>query len=236
VVLFQTRDPVLGKPKIREAIAHALDLRQIVSAVSSGLARPNASVIHATSPYYDDVQRQGYKYDPALARKLLQEAGYKGETIKLITNKRPARPSFNIALIAQQMLQAAGFNVELEVLEWATQLDRYNKGNYQMMVFSYSARLDPALSFEQFAGPKDKQSRKVWDNPEALALIDKASASSDEAERGRIFDDLHQRFLKEVPMIMIYNNVDVNAVSRRLDGFTPWVASKARLWEVKVTK
>ena len=236
VILFQTKDPLLGKPKVREAIANALDLRQIVSAVSSGLARPNASVIHATSPYYDDVQRLGYKYDPAQARKLLQEAGYKGETIKLITNKRPARPSFNIALIAQQMLQAAGFNVELEVLEWATQLDRYNKGNYQMMVFSYSARLDPALSYEQFSGPKDKQSRKVWDNPEAIALIDKASTSSDEAERGRIFDELHKRFLKELPMIMIYNNVDVNAVSRRLDGFTPWVASKPRLWEVKVTK
>jgi len=234
VILFQTRDPLLGKPKMREAIAAALDLRQIVSAVSSGLARPNASVIHAGSPYYTDVQRQGYRYDPVQARKLLQEAGYKGEPIKLITNKRPARPSFNIALIAQQMLQAAGLNVELEVLEWATQLDRYNKGNYQMMVFSYSARLDPALSYEQFAGPKDKQPRKVWDNAEALALIERASTVSDEAERGKTFDELHRRFLKDLPMIMIYNYVDVNAQSRRLEGYTPWVASKPRLWEVKV--
>jgi peptide/nickel transport system substrate-binding protein len=236
VILFQTRDPVLGKQKIREAISHALDMRQLVPAVSSGLAKPNASVIYASSPYYNDVQRQGYKYDAALARKLLQEAGYKGEIIKLITNKRASRPSFNIALVAQQMMQAVGLNVEIEVLEWATQLDRYNKGNYQMMAFSYSARLDPALSYEQFSGPKDRQSRKVWENPQALALIEKASASSDEAERRKIFDELHTKFLQDVPMLMLFNEVEVSAVSKRIQGYTPWVATKPRLWEVKVAR
>jgi peptide/nickel transport system substrate-binding protein len=235
-ILFQTRDPLMGNPKLRQAIAAALDMAQLVPAASNGLAKPNASVIHATSPYYSESQKQSYKYDPDTARRLLKEAGYKGEKIKLITNKRPARPSFNIALIAQQMMQSVGLNVDIEVLEWATQLDRYVKGNYQAMVFMYSARLDPALSFESLSGPKDKETRKVWENPEALALIDKASEVSNEAERGRIFDELHKRFLAEVPMIMMYNQVDVSAKSKRVQGYTPWLASKPRLWEVKVSK
>lgn len=237
VLLFQTRDPVLGNLKIRQAIGASLDLRQMVAALTRGLTRPNASVIHRGSPYYTEVQRQlGYVHDPALARKLLQEAGYKGEKIKLLTNKRPGMGSFELALMAQQMMQAIGLNVEIEVLEWATQLDRYNKGNYQMMAFSYSPRLDPALSFEQIAGPKDKQARKVWDNPEALALIDKASVVSNEAERSRMFDELHKQFMRDLPMIMIYNPVDVNALQKRLQGYTPWVASKPRLWEVSLAK
>jgi len=234
--LFQTRDPLMGNAKLRQAIAAALDMRQIVGNVSRGLARPNASVIHLTSSYYDDAQRQGYTYDPAAAKRLLQEAGYKGEKIKLITNKRSGRPSFDMALIAQQMMQAVGLNVDIEVLEWGTQIDRYNKGNYQMMAFSYSARLDPALSYEQIAGPKDAQPRKVWENPEALKLIDKASTTSNVAERGKIFDELHKRFMADVPMIMVFNSVDVNAQQKRLQGFTPWVASKPRLWEVRVAK
>ena len=232
VILFQTRDPVLGNPKIRQAIAKAIDIRQLVSAVSVGLGKPNASAIFASSPFYSDEQRKGFTLDPAAAKRLLQEAGYKGEPIKLITNKRPARPTFNIALIAQQMLQSIGMNVELEVLEWATQLDRYNKGSYQAMAFSYSARMDPALAYEQFAGPKDKQPRKVWDTPEALALIDKASTSSNEAERRKLFDELHGRYLNDVPMLMLYNTVDIHANSKRLQGFTPWIASKQRFWEV----
>ncbi len=237
VFLFQTRDPLMGNPKIRQAIAASLDMAQIVSSLTRGLTRPNASVVNRGSPYYSEVQRQlNYVYDPAAAKKLLQEAGYKGEKIKLITNKRPGILSFEMALMAQQMMQAVGLNVEIEVLEWATQLDRYNKGNYQMMAFSYSARLDPALSFEQFTGPKDKEPRKVWENPEALALLERASTVSNEAERGKLFDELHKRFMADVPMIKVYNAVDVNANQKRLQGFTPWLASKPRLWEVTLAK
>jgi len=236
VILFQTRDPLMGREKIRQAVAHAINMKELVPALTNGLAKPNASAIHMGSPYYSQVQRQGYRYDPALARRLLQEAGYRGEPVKLVTNKRAGRPSFDIAVIAQQMLQAVGMNVQVEVLEWATQLDRYNKGNYQFMVFSYSARLDPALSYEQFAGVKDKQPRKVWEDPQALALIERASAVSDTKERGRIFDELHQRFLQQVPMVMLYNNADVDATSARIRDYVPWVASKPRLWEVKVSK
>jgi peptide/nickel transport system substrate-binding protein len=176
VILFQTRDPLLGKQKLREAIAHALDLRQIVPPCPAAWRKPNASVIHATSPYYDDAQRKGYKYDPATGPQAAAGSRLQGRDDQADHQQAAARPSFNIALMAQQMLQAVGINAEVEVLEWATQLDRYNKGNYQMMVFSYSARLDPALSYEQFSGPKDKQSRKVWDNPQALALIDPRAA------------------------------------------------------------
>jgi peptide/nickel transport system substrate-binding protein len=57
-------------------------------------------------------------------------------------------PSYPAALIAQAQLQEAGINAELEVLEWATQLDRYNRGNYQIQSFTFSARVDPAQSYE----------------------------------------------------------------------------------------
>ncbi len=45
---------------------------------------------------------------------------------------------FDGAVLVQAMAQQAGFNVELEVLDWATQLDRYGSGEYQAMTFAYS--------------------------------------------------------------------------------------------------
>ncbi len=164
VFLFQTRDPVMKNVKLRQAIASSLDLSQVVAVASEGTGTPNASAIPKTSSYYDAAQKAGYAYDPAKAKALLAEAGYKGETIAIIANKRATMPSMSAALVAQAMMQAVGINAQIEVLDWATQLDRYNKGNYQMMSFSYSSRLDPALSYEQFSGPKDKQPRKVWEN------------------------------------------------------------------------
>lgn len=231
VFLIQTRDPLVGNVKLRQAIAASLEMGELVAAASNNLGNPNNSPIYTSSAYYGPVQKQGFKYDPARAKKLLQEAGYKGEKISILANKRPTVPSFPAAVVAQAMMQAAGINAEIEVLDWATQLDRYNKGNYQLQSFSFSARFDPALGFEQFAGPKEKQPRKVWDNPEAQALIDKAMVVSDKAERQKLFDELHKRVIDEVPLIIYFNGLDVIATSKRVKGFQPW-QSKMRMWEV----
>ncbi len=230
-VLLQTRDPLLANVKLRQAIAAAIDTEQLVAAVTEGLGKRNNSIVPLTSRYYGAVEAQGYEHDPATARRLLAEVGYKGEPLVLFTNKRyPA--SFEAAVIVQAMLAAAGINVRLEVLEWATQLDRYNAGNYQMMAFLYSPRLDPALSFDAIMGPKDKQPRKVWDDPEAQALLDRAMVVSDPAERQRLFDELHRRFIAAVPMLMFYNGIDPGAVSRRVKGYRSSIFSKPLLWEV----
>ncbi|MGO4737000.1 ABC transporter substrate-binding protein [Bosea sp. 2KB_26] len=230
--LFQTRDALLGDVRMRQAIAAALDLDQIVAHTSNELGKTNNSAIYVSSPYYSDVQRQRYSQDLAKVKKLLAEAGYKGQPIKLVANKRSTVPSFPAAVVAQAMLQAAGINSEIEVLEWATQLDRYAKGNFQMMSFSYSARIDPAQSYNQFSGPKDAFPSKAWDSRRADELIEKATLVGDPAERQKLFDELHKLMLAEAPLIFLYNQVDTAGVSRKLRGFAPWVAGKPRLWEV----
>ncbi len=234
-LIIQTRDPVMKNQALRQAIAAAIDFPELVANVSNGLGKPNNSPVYTTSKYYGDVEKQGFKYDPAAAKALLQKAGYKGEKITILANKRSSVPSFNTAVIAQAMMQAVGINAEIEVLEWATQLDRYNKGNYQMQSFSYSSRFDPALGFEQIAGPKDKQPRKIWEEPEALALIQKSMVVTDTTERQKIFDDLHKRFINEVPTIFTHNDLDIITHSKKVSGVTPW-ASQLRLWEVSVAK
>lgn len=231
VLLIQTRDAVMGNPKLRQAIAAALDMDEVVAAASDNLGQTNTSPIYSRSAYFGAVEKQGHKYDPARAKKLLAEAGYKGEKISILANKRPRVPSFPAAVVVQAMLQSAGINAEIEVLDWATQLDRYNKGNYQMQSFSFSARFDPAIAFEQFAGNKDKQPRKVWDNPEALAKIDRLMTISDRAERQKLVDELHKQVIEDVPLIFMFNGVDAIAHSKRIKGFQPW-QSKLRMWEV----
>ncbi|MGE7470949.1 ABC transporter substrate-binding protein [Bosea sp. NPDC003192] len=232
-ILLQTRDPLLGNVKLRQAIAAAIDTEELVAQVTDGLGKRNNSIVPAMSSYYGSVQAKGYKHDLAAAKKLLQEAGYKGEPLVMLANKRYPQ-SFDSAVVSQQMLQAAGINVQIEVLEWATQLDRYSKGNYQLQAFPYSARLDPALSFESVTGPKATQPRKVWDNPEAQALLDKSMVVSDKAERQKLFDELHQRFIADVPMVMLYNGIDAGAYGKKIKGYKSSILSKPRLWEVTV--
>lgn len=231
-ILMQTRDPLLSNPKLRQAIAHAVDYTQLAAAVTEGLAGANNSVVPQASPYYGPVQKQGWKYDPALAQKLLAESGYRGQELSIIATKRYPQ-AYNSAVLVQAMLQAIRVNAKLEVMEWATQLDRYNAGKYQLMTFPYSARLDPALNYEMLTGDKDKQPRKLWDNPQAIKLVGDASLVTDHAERQKIFDELHTLFLADVPSIPIYNGQDVAAFRSTVQGYTPWAVKKPRGWEVE---
>lgn len=232
-LLFQTRDPLLKDVRIRRALALALDYTQMVAVLSNGLSKPNNSAIPNTSPYYKQVESQGYPSNIDEARRLLREAGYKGQPIKMIVNKRYPQ-MFDMGVLCQAMAESIGMKIELETLEWGTQLERYQSGNYQMMAFSYSPRFDAALSFESILGDKAKETRKVWDNPAAVTLMLQAMRESDTPKRQAIFDQLHTKMIEDVPMIVLYNGTNIAAQRDRLEGYRPWPIAKPRLWGVSI--
>lgn len=232
-ILLQTRDPLLSNVKMRQAIAAALDFRQIAQAVTDGLAPPNASIVPTESRFYSNVQQRGYAFDPAKAARLLKEAGYVGQRIVLMANKNE-RDTYETAVIAQAMLQAAGLNVTLEIVEWATQLDRYSRGNYQMQAFSYSARYDPALAYSAVIGSKDLRPNRIWDDAEAEDLLRQIIATTKDEARQALFDKLHTLFLEQTPFLMLFNGVEVSAASKRVQGYAASTMPKPRLWEVGV--
>jgi len=234
-LLMQTNDPVLKDERIRQAIALSLDMKQIVEAASEGLAHVNNSAIYDKSLFYSAEQKKGYVYNPTKAKLLLQQAGYRGQPIVIQANKRAHVPSYTVAVLSQAMMQAVGINAQIEVLEWATQLDRYNSGNYQMSSFTYSSRLDPALSYEQFSGNKAKQSRKVWDDPAAQKLIDQSFVESDTKKRQVLFDQLHNMLIAKTPLIVLYNVTDSWAIRKRVNGYTVW-ESKPLMWTSSLAK
>lgn len=232
-ILFQTRDALLKDVRIRRAIALSLDTPQITDAVMEGIARPNNSALPIGSPFYGEVEAQGYTQNITEAKKLLAQAGYHGQPIKMIANKRYSYV-FDAAVLVQAMAQAVGINIEIEVLDWAAQLDRYNRGDYQSMAFVYSPRLDPSLSFEMLMGPKAAQPRKVWDDPEAQRMLQESMMIDDKAKRQQLFDELHRRFIDDVPMIVLFNGAEIAGLRKNVKGFSGWLFGQPRLWGVSV--
>jgi peptide/nickel transport system substrate-binding protein len=230
---IQTRDPVLSKPAIRRAMAQALDLDQLVAAASNGTGEVNGSMISSDSVYYSDVQKKRLPYDLEAAKKELDASGYKGEPISIIANKRGNVPSFPAAVMAQAMLQQIGLNVQIEVLDYATQVDRRRSGNYQIISQSVTPRLDPALMYSFYVGDKDKNASLMWDDPKARELMKAAYAEIDPKKRQAIFDEFHELMLQEMPGIFLYDMVDVWGANKALKGQPVW-QSNARLWEVSL--
>ncbi len=231
VMLLQTQDPVLQDVRIRRAIAHAINLAEIADATSYGLAQPNPSAVPVASRFYNDKFKAWPAYDPAAAKKLLQEAGYKGQPVKIQSNMRPGGYN-DISVAMQAMMAAVGINAQIEVLDWATQLQNYLGGKFQMSSFAYSSRLDPSLGYASVVGDKARMPSAQWDDATARDLLDRAGKTEDQAERQKLFEELHARMAEAVPILGLYNDVMVTGAGAKVRGYRPWATGLERYWGV----
>ena len=231
-LLIQTNDPLMSNVKLRQAVAHAIDFKQIAAARTAGLAEFNPSGVPQASAFFDQDFLKWPDYNPETAKALLAEAGYKGETIKIQTNTR-YQGMYENSVLVQAMLASAGINAELEVLDWAAQLDNYLAGKFQMQSFGYSARLDPSQFYGIIIGDKKTDLTAQWDNPEANQLLLKSTKTTNFEERKAIFKQIHELMARDVPILGIYYEPVVAAVGAKIEGFAVWPADKERAWGVK---
>lgn len=230
-VLIQTDDALLRDIRLRRALAMALDLKAITGLSTAGAGTPNSSIVPVASPNHGKAQDLGYANDLDVARRLLAAAHYDGQPITLVTNRRYA-DQFDQALLVQAMARAVGINIRLEVVDWATQLALYQSGKYQLMSFAYSARAEPFASYTSMLGDRSVSKRKVWGDPAAIALLRTLGETVEPNRRKAILDDLHRRMIADVPLIVLYNNSDANALRSGITGFSSWMMARARFWNV----
>jgi peptide/nickel transport system substrate-binding protein len=120
--------PPTNNLKFRQAVLAAVDFSEIMDAANDGNWKPNWGFQYPGTSYYTEAGRDLLdQHDLTKAKKLLEESGYKGEPVVLLTNKDyPAL--YNSALVMSQELKAAGINAQLLVLDWPTALAKSMKG------------------------------------------------------------------------------------------------------------
>lgn len=232
-LLIQTQDPLLRDVRVRTAIALAIDTKALTKAVAGDGGAPNSSPIPVASPFHGPAEARMRTMDIGRARQLLKESGYDGSVIRLTTSRRDPQ-MFDTAVIIQAMVAQAGLNVQIELLDWPAHLARYTTGNYQLLVESFSPRLDPTLSLGLFIGDKRREPRKVWDSPRARALLDQATEAADPAVRQSLMDQLTVDFLAEAPAVVLFNSSRLSVVRAAVTGHQNWLSGQPRLWGVGV--
>lgn len=230
--LLNDSDPMLKDKRVRQGIAAALDRDAIAAAVSYDQAKGTASTLPSFSRYHTALHGTEKKADPAKARALLKAGGYAGQPLTMTTSKRfPLM--YDQAVLAQGMLEEVGVKINLEVVEWALQLANYNKGAYQMQSFGYSPRFEPLGHWERIIGPEP---RKVWKNPEVIAILKKGEVSSDPVVVQAAADDLFRRFVDEVPAVGIFHVVLEVVANKRIEGLKSSPLGSPYLWNVSIKK
>ena len=146
------------KPLVRQAIQTALDMDEIMEAATDGAYNTNFGFQTQNRTVYSDSGKELFNLkDPDKAKQLLEEAGYNGEELVLLTNK-DYTTMYNAALVMQAQLQAIGMNVRLEVQDWpatiATRDNQADAWNYHFTGWGTNSSLGYLAVFKFLAKPK----------------------------------------------------------------------------------
>ena len=216
--LNHTRPPFNTKA-LRQAVAYALDLDQIVKGVWLNVGVPANGPIPPTSWAYDS-SILPIKRDLARAKAKLAEGGRPtGFQFTMTTANIPI--NVQEAEVIQAQLGEAGISMKIKLVDGATQLADGNSRNFDMISYQWSGRPDPDGNIYQFfkTTPGTSLNWSGISNPQIDALLDKTREVSAQAERKKLYSELTKILQEELPMVFIIHPIEPKAFSPRVQGY-----------------
>ncbi len=221
------KDPVLGDVRVRQALGYAIDREAIVRYLRRGLATPAVGIIPPASWAFAPAVFS-FTYDPARARRLLDEAGYPdpdgdGPLPRLHLSLKTSTGEF-VRLqgaVIQENLRDVGVALDVRSQEFATLYADVLRGNFQAFTLQWVGVSDPDMlrrAFHSSQVPPVGFNRGYFRDAEVDHLIDAATGEQDEARRLELYVQAQERVAREVPYISLWYKTNVAIAQPDLRG------------------
>ncbi|CVI63620.1 ABC transporter substrate-binding protein (plasmid) [Agrobacterium leguminum] len=197
--------------RVRQAISHALNREEIIAGNGiSGLGTPIGSHFSPANKAYVDLTAT-YPYDLAKAKALLKEAGLEnGFSAKLYLP--PVAYARDGGQVVASQLRQIGVNAEIVPVEWADWLSGVFKDkNYDLTIVSHTEPND----IDIYSRPDYYFNYK---NPAFNAVIEKLSATTDEAQRNELYGEAQRILAKDAVAGFLFELPKVGVWDARLQG------------------
>jgi peptide/nickel transport system substrate-binding protein len=206
----------LKDPRVRRALAHAIDRDAMVKVVWYGFGKPAISPIPSTVAEFHDPSVPKYPFDPKMADALLDEAGFKrgadGIRFSLNHDFLPFGDDYRRSgEYLKQALRRVGIDLTLRSQDFSTWVRRIYKDRDFDISSSWGAAFsDPQVGVSRYylSGWAGKgipgTNGSGYANPEIDALVASAQVEPDQAKRVatfRQFQQIVQRDLPTIPLI-----------------------------------
>ena len=216
IMVNATKAPT-DDPLVRQALEYATDQATIIKTLYFGLYTAADSVYTPLTPGYDPATQALYKYDPAKAGALLDQAGWtKGSNGMRQKNGQALKLSFinisgfgfdGISQLMQSQFKDVGIAVDISDQSFPAVADAYNRGDHHLADFFYYD-VDPYFTRALFGCDQIAHGFN-WEhycNPDLTAMIDKANATPDNNARTALYKQIGQIIMKAAVIIPIYNS------------------------------
>ena len=224
LLTINTSSAPLDNFKVRQAIAYAIDRENLIKNLLLGYGKIAHSILPEESWAYTAGQK--YSFDPAMSKKLLDEAGFKdpdGDGPKMRFDK-PVVYKLSGSSIAgrqyagviQNYLREVGIPVEIQTPEQNTLFDELRRGNFQISYTQWvGGNQDPIFYKDLFATSeiptqtRPSRNRSRYSNKELDALLDEAVNTFDRQRGLELYTKIQEIVSREVPVYPMWYQANI---------------------------
>lgn len=232
------KEAKLNDRRTRRALAHLLNVNDLVKAIMGGFAEPCATPFLPSKSYYDATIKNP-EYNIEKAKALLAEAGWKntnGDSTldKRINGKQTElvlrycfasvnAPAKNVGLILQDEAKKVGIKIELVAIEGKGFTDALKKRDFDLFLNQMgmnSALDDPKESWATVSNTPDGGNRCQFENKAADVLMEQIRGELDTPKRDALYKQFQKLIADEQPAIFLFSTTDRIVLNKRFEAET----------------
>lgn len=210
-------------PRVRRALQYAVDVPAICRQLLSTECRRATGPVN---PPNDNAALEPYPYDPAMAERLLDQAGWtRGAdgtrfAIRFQAGQGRYVNDVNVVLAVTQYLEDVGLDVDLELMEWSsvyTPLLRERSAGPLFFLGTGGGLWSPIYDMTDMADVNAGTNYTHWSDARWFDRWPELSEATDEADQRRIINEMLEVFHADGPWLHMYFQPDFYGVSNRIE-------------------
>ncbi len=243
---FNLANRYFKEPKVRQAVAHAVDRDAINRLVFFGFSESApASISPALKQFYNpDIPR--HDFDPRRAEALLDEAGLPrgadGTRFKVFHDYMPYSDTYQqLGAYTRQALAKVGIAVTLRSQDVPTWFKRtYTDRDFDFMSNGMSHSFDPTVGVQRLYWSKNFKpgvpfsNGSGYSNPEVDRLLEAAAVEADPVKRRDLFRQFQVIVATDLPDVNLVTGANLTIANRKLVDHTTTIdgpsANFADVW------
>jgi peptide/nickel transport system substrate-binding protein len=217
--VLNTKQGLFTDKRLRQAFQATLDVEPMMLAAMGhkDFYRLDAGLYFQEQAVHSRAAAQLYNQrDKDKARRLLKEAGYQGQPVRWIVTTEYEH-HYKPALVAKSQLEEVGFKIDLQVVDWATVVQRRNKPEL-WDVFSTAFVFEPESATY---APVLCEWPGWWCLPEKEQLLQAIGRELDAKKRYVMWERVQTLFYEDAPRTRVGDYFRMDARRKDVQGFRP---------------
>jgi len=220
--------PFFQEAEVRQALLYALDRQLIIDQALEGQAVVAHSPLIPGTWAYNDRTPQ-YTYDPTMARKLLDEAGWvpgddgvrskEGHRLAFTLLAPNEAEDTEVARLLVQQWAGIGVTVTLRSVPWRELRQALEKRDFEAVLTQVSLPGDPdPYPFWHETQIDNGQNYAGFVHRRTSELLEQARIETDIERRRALYYEFQELFAREVPALLLYVPTYTYGVSEHIKG------------------